>query len=156
MIIDSTVLLSLGLIGKLDLIPKCKIPEKVFDEIQTESIRKKLIERQFQICSPTEKSRSIALDILGDTKETGDSDIVALLLDFPYSIIATDDKRLRSVCRTLGGKITGTLGILIQSVKSRKLTKAEAFEILKMLNSIGFRMSLELYEAVKEKIQEIP
>ncbi|MHA1379183.1 MAG: DUF3368 domain-containing protein [Candidatus Helarchaeota archaeon] len=156
MIIDSTVILSLGLIGKLELIQDIEIPKRVFDEIQTESIKKKLNEQKFKIITPTKKSRLKALEILGDTSETGDSDIVASLFDLPNSIIATDDKRIRSVCRILGGKITGTLGILIHSVKNNKLSKSEAFEILKKLHSTGFRMSLELYEEVRNKISRLP
>jgi len=93
------------------------------------------------------------LKILGDKYETGDSDIVALLIDSPSSIIATDDKRLRNVCRALGGKVTGTLGILINSVKKQNISKEEALMILDKFNKIGFRMSLELYNTVREKIE---
>ena len=155
MIIDSTVILSLGLIGKLELIQNNKIPKKVYDEIQTELIKKELNERKFEVITPSKNSKRKALEILGDKSETGDSDIIASILDFPNSIIATDDKRLRSVCRALGGRITGTLGILINFVKIRKLTKSQANEILKQLHSTGFRMSLELYEAVKDKISQL-
>lgn len=95
MIIDSTVLISLGLIGKLELIEEGKIPRMVLNEIETDSIKNTLAEPQFSIIIPTEKSRLQALEILGDPFESGDSDIVALLLGFPHSVIATDDKRLR-------------------------------------------------------------
>ena len=155
MIIDSTVILSLGLIGKLEFIYNNKIPKKVYDEIQTESIKKELNERKFEVITPSKSSRRKVLEILGDKSESGDSDIIASLLDFPNSIIVTDDKRLRSVCRALSGRVTGTLGILINLVKITKLTKSQAYEILIQLHSTGFRMSLELYEAVKEKISNL-
>ena len=83
MIIDSTVILSLGLIGKLEFIQNNKIPKKVYDEIQTESIKKELNERKFEVITPSKSSRRKALEILGDKSETGDSDIIASLLDFP-------------------------------------------------------------------------
>lgn len=155
MIMDSTVILSLGLIGKLEFIQNNKIPKRVYNEIQTESIKKRLNERKFKVITPSKNSRRKALEILGDKSETGDSDIIASLLDFPNSIIVTDDKRLRSVCRAFGGRVTGTLGILINLVKITKLTKSQAYEILKQLHSTGFRMSLELYEAVKKKISQL-
>jgi len=66
MIIDSTVLLSLGLIGKLDLIQECEIPKRVFNEIHTATIQTKLKERKFKIISPNKNSRKQALEILGD------------------------------------------------------------------------------------------
>ncbi|NVM31247.1 MAG: DUF3368 domain-containing protein [Candidatus Helarchaeota archaeon] len=156
MIIDSTVIISLGLVGKLDLIEEGIIPRMVLNEIQTESIRISLKEPKFNISTPSDKSKRQALEILGDSMETGDSDIVASLLDFPQSLIATDDKRLRSVCRALGGKITGTLGILIHSARIGKISKDKALEILKYLNNTGFRMSLELYEEVQKNLNEIP
>ena len=155
MIIDSTILISLGLIERLELLEACEIPGLVFDEIKTESIKTTLTKLKFPIISPTEKSKHQALEILGDLLETGDSDIVASLLDFPRSVIATDDKRLRTVCKALGGKVTGTLGILIQSAITGKISKNEALNLLKKLNATGFRMSLELYEKIRSKINEI-
>ena len=154
MIIDSTVIISLGLVGKLDLIEEGIIPRLVFNEIEIESIRISLKEPIFVIPTPSDKSKRQALEILGDLIETGDSDIVALLLDLPHSLIATDDKRLRSVCKAIGGNITGPLGILIHSARRGKISKEDVLEILKDLNNTGFRMSLELYNTVRERIEQ--
>jgi predicted nucleic acid-binding protein len=156
MIINSTVLIALDLIKKLDLIEAGLIPKRVYTEIQSESVKLILIEPKFKIITPTKKSRRRALQILGDIDETGDSDIIALLLDYPHSIIATDDKRLRSACRVLGGKITGTLGILIHSTRVGKITKDQTLDLLICLENTGFRMSITLYNKVKEKLNEIP
>lgn len=154
MIIDSTVLLSLSNIGKLDLISDFIVPEKVLEEIKNEPTRSAVLKQKFKTITPSEGLRKKALEILGDQVETGDSDIVASLLESPKSVIATDDKRLRNVCRSLGGKITGTLGILIQSVRKGILYKDEALSLLKELHVSGFRMSLELYEKVKELLDK--
>jgi len=54
-----------------------------------------------------------------------------------------------------GRKVTGTLGIVIHSVRIGMISKKEALEILRMLDKTGFRMSLELYEKVKEIIEKI-
>ncbi|MFO8018563.1 MAG: hypothetical protein R6U96_08005 [Promethearchaeia archaeon] len=59
------------------------------------------------------------------------------------------------MCRALGGKVTDTFGILINSVKKQKISKDEAMAILDNLNTIGFRMSLELYKTVKGKIEQL-
>jgi predicted nucleic acid-binding protein len=152
MIVDSTVLISLGNLGQIELINKCIIPENILKEITNEPAKSALFNLKFQKVIPSEKSIKQSLKILGDKYETGDSDIVALLIDSPSSIIATDDKRLRNVCRALGGKVTGTLGILINSVKKQNISKEEALMLLDKLNEIGFRMSLELYNTVREKI----
>jgi len=151
-IADSTVLIALGNVGRLDLLPECIVPERVLEEVTKEPAKSAL--RKFRIFTPSDKSRKIALEILGDEEETGDSDVVAALLDLGCAV-ATDDKRLRNVCRALGGKVTGTLGILIHSVKTGKITKDEALKILKQLDATGFRMSVELYERVREILEEI-
>ncbi|TFF63394.1 MAG: DUF3368 domain-containing protein [Promethearchaeota archaeon] len=57
-----------------------------------------------------------------------------------------DVKKIRNVYRVLGGKVTGTLGILINSLKEKSISKKEALELLRKLNNFGSRMSLELYE----------
>jgi len=149
-IVDSTVLIALGNMGRLDLLPECIIPEKVLEEITKEPVKSAL--KEFRIFTPSEKSRRKALEILGDEEETGDSDIVAALLDLGY-VVATDDRRLRNVCRALDGRVTGTLGILIHSVKTGKILKDEALKILKQLDATGFRMSVELYERVREILE---
>ena len=123
-------------------------------EITNEPAKSALLTLNFQKVIPLQNTIEQSLKILGDKYETGDSDLVALLIDSPSSIIATDDKRLRNVCRALGGKVTGTLGILINSVKKQKISKEEALAILDNLNTIGFRMSLELYNSVREKIEQ--
>jgi len=124
--------------------------EKVLEEITKEPAKSAL--RKFGIFTPSENSRKKALEILGDGEETGDSDVVAALLDLGY-VVATDDRRLRNVCRALGGRVTGTLGILIHSVKTGKITKDEALKIFKQLDATGFRMSVELYEKVREILE---
>ncbi|MBD3254420.1 MAG: hypothetical protein GF383_04965 [Candidatus Lokiarchaeota archaeon] len=118
MIVDSTILISLDNLGKIELINNCLIPDKVLNEITNEPAKSAGLTLKFQKVIPSEKSIKQSLKILGDTNETRDSDIVALLIDSSSSIIATDDKGLRNVCRALGGKVTGTLGILINSVKN--------------------------------------
>lgn len=155
MIANSTVLISLGKIGSLDLLPECKVPVKVMEEMVQEPLWSAITIRKLPIITPSAQSREKALEILGDRDETGDSDVIAALLDFPNSVVATDDKRLRTVCRTLGGKITGTLGILIHAVRMKKTTKREAMDLLGQLEATGFRMSIALYEKVKKILNTV-
>ena len=44
---------------------------------------------------------------------------------------------------------------MINSLKKGKISKEEALLILDQLDSIGFRMSLELYKKIKETIEGI-
>lgn len=83
MIVDSTVLICLGNLGKIELVNNCLI-------ITNDPAKSALFSLKFQKDIPLEKSVKQSLKILGDKYETGDSDIVALLIDSPESIIATD------------------------------------------------------------------
>jgi predicted nucleic acid-binding protein len=155
MIVDSTVLIALGNLGKIQLINNCKIPEKVLEEISHDPTKNALLHLTYQKVIPSKNSQKKSLNILGDKFESGDSDIVAILIDIPSSIIATDDRRLRNVCRALGGKVTGTLGIIMNALKEEKISKKEALALISTLHNIGFRMSLELYQTIKEKIERM-
>ena len=151
-IVNSTVLIALGNIGRLDLLPECIIPEKVREEVTKEPARSAI--GKIRIFTPSDRSRRMALEVLGDDEETGDSDVVAALLDLDHAV-ATDDRRLRNVCRALGGRVTGTLGILIHSVREGKVTRDEALKILKQLDTTGFMMSVELYDKVREILESV-
>lgn len=155
-IVDSTVLISLSNIDRLDLIPENKllIPEKVLKEITEEPTKKTLTGLDERVAIPKEDAKRRALKILGDEKETGDSNVLALFLDYPEYIVATDDKRLRNVCRALGARVTGTLGFIIYSVETGKLAKDEAIKLLRELDAMGFRMSIGLYEKAREIIEK--
>ncbi len=90
--------------------------------------------------------RKKALSILGDKEETGDSDVIATILELKDVVIATDDRRLRNVCKNFGAKVTGTIGIIVDAVRHGTLTEEEGKELLKKLDSSGFRMNVTLYE----------
>jgi predicted nucleic acid-binding protein len=133
--------------------PLGRILERVIAEITKEPTKSELRELDFEIIVPGENAGKRAMEILRDRVESGDTDVIAALLEHPAKVVATDDRRLRVVCRDLGGKVTGTLGIVIHSVKIGRISKKEAFEILRMLDRTGFGMSVELYERVREIIE---
>ncbi len=56
MIVDSTVLISLGNLGKIDLIKDCIIPENVLKEITNEPTKSALLTLSFQKIGPSKKS----------------------------------------------------------------------------------------------------
>ena len=103
-------------------------------------------EGKAEIMSPNSEMRKKALAILGDQEETGDSDLIATALERADVVIATDDRRLRTVCKVLGAKVTGTLGIIVDAVQHGVLSEEEGKELLKKLDASGFRMTVALYE----------
>ncbi len=83
---------------------------------------------------PADDLRKKALLNLGDKEETGDSDVIATVLGLKDVVIATDDRRLRNVCKILGARVTGTIGIIVDAVRESYLTEEEGKELFKKLS----------------------
>lgn len=151
LVLDSTVIIGLSTVKRVELLRwRVLIPEKVVEELRKEPARSTLAtllgEGKAEVIKPSEEMCKKALSILGDKKETGDSDVIATVLELKDAVIATDDRRLRNVCKTLGAKVTGTIGIIVDAVRYGTLTGEEGKELLKKLDSSGFRMNVVLYE----------
>ncbi len=114
------------------------IPEKLVEELSKEPARNALAyllrEGKAEVMKPLEEMRKRAISILGDKEETGDSDVIATVLEVKDVVIATDDRRLRNICKILGAKVTGTIGIIVGAVRHCSLTEEEGKELLKKLS----------------------
>ena len=160
LVLDSTVIIALSTVKQVELLRwRVLIPEKVVAELMSEPVRNTLAyffrEGKAEVTKPTEEMRKKALSILGDKEETGDSDVIATILELKDVVIATDDRRLRNVCKNFGAKVTGTIGIIVDAVRHGTLTEEEGKELLKQLDSSGFRMNVSLYEKALALMREV-
>ncbi len=151
LVLDSTVIIALSTVKQVELLRwRVLIPEKVVEELSREPARNALAyllrEGKAKVMKPLEEMRKKALSILEDKEETGDSDVIATVLELKDVVVATDDRRLRNVCKILGARVTGTIGIIVDAVRESYLTEEEGKELLKKLDSSGFRMTVALYE----------
>jgi predicted nucleic acid-binding protein len=70
------------------------------------------------------------------------------------SVIVIDDLAARDVARTLGLKVTGTIGIILRATKSGFLTKNESrTKIQSLVEETSFRMSAALYSKVMSDLE---
>jgi len=110
----------------------------VVAELRSELARSTLAslqrEGKAEVMKPADDLRKKALSILEDKEETGDSDVIATVLELKDVVIATDDRRLRNVSKILGAKVTGTIGIIVDAVRHGSLTEEEGKELLKKLS----------------------
>lgn len=105
-IVDSTCLIGLERIGRLDILPALFDPVVVPPEVAREfgaSINWVKIE------APTKHELVSALKILLDA---GEAEAIALASEHEYKIIL-DDKQARSVGKSLSLPVVGTVGILL-------------------------------------------
>lgn len=140
-VIDSTCLIGLERIGKLDVLPELfepiLIPDEVFNEFGSSF-------SWLNIETPTNLALINALKLSVDD---GEAEAIALALEKNCKILS-DDKQARSVAKKLGLQVIGTIGMLIQAKQSGLIDLLKP--ALEDLENNGFRMSEKLKsEALK-------
>lgn len=68
-------------------------------------------------------------------------------------IVVTDDKRARYICRKLGVRVTGTLGLIEFAKKNSVISKEEALELLARLPSTSLYITPELLEEAQTRVK---
>lgn len=136
-VVDSTCLIALERIGRLDLLPK------LFREIfaPTEVVREfGHIPDWLQV---REVQNRALLDELGEQLDAGESEVIALALEIADAVAVLDEKKARRIARTMRPNVMGTIGLCLNA--KRRGVLSEVKPVLDSLNGTGFRMSRELY-----------
>lgn len=68
----------------------------------------------------------------------GESEVLALGVEAPGSLVVLDDRLARRYARALGLRLTGTLGVLLRAKRERLLP--ELAPVLSRLDSLRFRL----------------
>ncbi|HMS39138.1 MAG TPA: DUF3368 domain-containing protein [Pyrinomonadaceae bacterium] len=134
---DSTCLIGLERVGRLDILPalfdSVIIPPEVgrefggsFEWLKVESLKNNLL--------------SAALEMVVDA---GEAEAIALASEKDCLLI-TDDKQARAAAKRLGVNIIGTVGILIRAKQNGSLSEIKT--ILDALDANDFRISHALRE----------
>jgi predicted nucleic acid-binding protein len=154
--VDSSTLIALARIGKLDML------RTLFKEVFiTTEIEKEILRRG----SPdTEAFREAidqwirVIDYKGDPVElkkygldSGEASI--LLAARSHDRLVLDEANARRFAETKGLKFTGLIGLIVAAVRTKRLTGEEALEVLNKLAAGDFRISLELYLWAKEETE---
>ena len=158
MISNSTSLIYLAKIGKLDLLKfffkKIYIPEEVKKEVvdQGKLIHQpdaNIIEEAIQEGWIVIKKAKI-VSVLKETGiDRGELEAISLAVEMKDTILL-DQTHARVAAEMVGIKPRGTLYILFLALKNRKIRYDEYLSLLENLATVGFRMSQEVYlEAIK-------
>jgi len=149
-IADTSCLIVLDKVGCLDLLNKVfgevVITQQVFEEFGNSTPPWILIEKT-KNPNPNQKILEAILD-------KGEASSISLAMDYDDSLLIIDERKGRKIAKSLGLKITGTLGILVLA-KSNNLI-GEVKPIIDRIKSTNFRISPQLEELIlircKEKI----
>jgi len=70
------------------------------------------------------------------------------------TFVVTDDKRARNVCKKLGIKVIGTLGLIELAKKCKVISKEKAIELLNKIPSTSLYITPELLSEAQLKIKQ--
>lgn len=145
-IVDSSCLIVLNRLGKLDLLKQIfetiLYPPAVQSEVnfETEWI-------SIQVPSPLEVSSLLEFKI-----DPGETEVIALALSNRDAVVILDDKKARNFALELGLLVTGTLGLLLKA-KQKSLISAVK-PLLDSLKEIDFYMNDFLYQDILRRAGE--
>ena len=87
------------------------------------------------------------IHLLNRELDRGESEAIALALQVKADWILVDEREARKICKSIGLRVTGILGIILKARKNGKLVSLE--EVLDdLINKAGFRISNVLYETI--------
>ena len=134
-VVDSTCLIGLEQIGRLDLLPNLFEPICAPPEVQRES---GFSYEWLRIETPANPNLISALKLMVDD---GEAEAIALAVERNWKIVL-DDRRARDLAQRLGLKIIGTVGILVRAKRSGLLPWIKP--LLNELTEKGFHLSGDL------------
>ena len=154
---DSTTLIILGRIERYDLLENLfdtvYIPSDVMREVSQKSdgiSNTILAHTLFEIKSITDE---VTLKMLDGILDSGESEAIVLAKEL-QCILLIDEKKGRTIAKTMGLDIIGLLGVLILNAKREAITRAEAIEILNTIKHEKFRVSKKLEEHFLDVIKQ--
>ncbi len=128
------------------------LPEAVFEELCQIPEQKTVIEQQEWIF--IQKPNDTAwVEVLKLDLDRGEAEAIALAVELKAAALIMDERLGRKKAESVGLKIIGLLGILLEA-KSRGLLKSVRPLIDELIERVGFRVHPTLYQAILSKANE--
>lgn len=170
--VDATTVISLGNVGRLDLLTSFDaaivIPDAVASEATTEPAHSNL--RRFTNddeagCSnesdATDAARESiprAMDLLNEDEVSGDVVLIGAVIRLQQTgddvAVVSDDRRVRRVAEGLRAEVTGTVGVIVRAVSEGRLDEAAGLALVERLDERGLHMTAELRERAEELVRD--
>lgn len=163
--VDATTLIALGSVGELELLSTFDgdivVLPAAAAEVTTEPARTNLerfIDRDdVSTRLPEAVDDDRAMAVLDEPDVNGDVRLTAAVLAHTGAdesvAIVSDDRRLRTVARGLGARVTGTVGVVVRAVEAG-LDATAAKAVVREVDEHGLHMTGVLRERAAELIEE--
>jgi len=145
---DTSCLIFLGKLGQLDTLTRLYGKVKVTTEVAEEHILD--IPSWIDVVEVTEKRHQ---QLLEQSVDRGEASIIALAMELEDCIVSIDDLRARKIARSLGLRLTGTLGILYKA-KTEGLIPSMR-QAIDQLKSVDFRISASIEQELLKLSAEV-
>ncbi len=158
---DTTPLISLLKTGRLDTLEKLfgevRIPDAVFEELTSNprySDEAAAI-RSYPYIDIISVNDTDAVDQVSreDGLDLGESEAIVLTQEISADLLLMDEARGRDVARSLGLRITGTVGILLLSYERGILNKGEIMDCVERLRDANRFIGERYLQLLLERIQ---
>lgn len=159
---DTTPLISLMKIGKLDLVNQLfgqvQIPNAVYEELVSNT-RFPDESRQIRECSFIKRVdvadiQSVKLLRRSAGLDAGESEAIVLSDSLSASLLLMDEAKGRQVAMQMGIRIMGTIGMLLVAYKEELLSEEEILNCIETLKTTGRHISEKLYKQLIEKMSD--
>lgn len=148
---NSSPLISLGAIGRLDLLhdlfDKISIPPAVLQEVRSVDISPETWIVPREVDSPP-LSQALESEL-----DRGEAEAIALAIELRADLLLMDERRGRRLASRLGLKVLGVLGILVDAKRIGLIEKIEPV-LVELRDKAGFRISTALYERALQEAGE--
>jgi predicted nucleic acid-binding protein len=152
-VVNTTILSNFASVGRLGLLRSLLgtvyIPTAVYAEVQegladgyqfyeavTREIQTPTADPWLRLTAPTNEELRIFTSLLGALHH-GEAECVAITATRGWAFL-TDDARTRKEARRMNVRVSGTLGLLVQAVKTQQLTLDEANALLAQMMDAGY------------------
>ena len=167
-LINASPLIYLGKIGAINYLPKLFTKCITTKAVKLEVLKQKdapeyiILEESFEKWLTIKESTDN--DLIEKLEQLfihhGEASIIALAKELQdkseSQVLVIDDLAAREIARTLGLKITGSLGIILKALKTSLIDKEKSKELLKTLvTETSFRISTSLYIKTLEEIDAL-
>ena len=157
---DATPIISLAKIDKLDVLSKfyneVVLPQAVYDEVCSNP-RYKSEAEMIQACAFIEietitNNQSVKI-LRAAGLDLGESEAIVLADSLPDSLLLMDERKGRQIASSMGIRIIGTLGLLLQAKKQGLIKDIK--QLLDTLIDANIRISESLYQSILEQADEL-
>jgi predicted nucleic acid-binding protein len=149
-VVNSTPLIALSIIGRLDLLPalldEVLIPAQVYEEVVGQGRGRpgsvEVSEAEWLTVRSPQETSPFPAEVIG--LDQGEIDVILLAQEVEADWVLIDEKLARQIAKAVGLRVRGTLGVLLAAYRTGILSREDSLEAVAQLAKSSVRLSDKL------------